>query len=87
MIKISPNYTIFDNSTDYSGFRIKRLGAKELVDGYRTWLDIPGSIILRIEQELLKFGNSQFTNWLLNGTSNVDCLLKSLVKVFYYERI
>jgi len=53
VIKISPNYTIFDNSTDYAGFRIKRLGAKELVDGYRTWLGIPGSIILRIEQELL----------------------------------
>jgi hypothetical protein len=35
VIKLSPNHTIFDNSTDCSEFRIKRLGATALLDGYR----------------------------------------------------
>jgi hypothetical protein len=35
VIKLSPNHTIFDNSTDCSEFRIKRLGAIALLDGYR----------------------------------------------------
>lgn len=85
--KVKPKSTIFDNITDYSGLRIKRLSASALLDGYRRWLVILHSIILHIEQDLLKFGNSQFTNWLPNGTRNVDCLLKNLVKEFYDERI